>query len=92
MSHPRLFSAIALTALVTGTVVGGLTLSRPVRADTPPTAVCSWQYQGARPPQTKEGFAQADAAVASWMSAQLAAGKTNFVLTQSALLPTMCAW
>ncbi len=65
MSNARFFSAIALTAVVTGTLVAGLTLSRPAHADAPRTATCA----------AISSLPKAE----TWINEQLAAGRTEIV-------------
>lgn len=81
MSNARFFSAIALTAVVTASVVGSLTLSATAHADTPRTAVCRSIMES-----------QAGKETAAWMNAMLAEGRTSFVVAGGATGAPLCAW
>lgn len=74
MSNARLFSAIALTAVVTGTLVAGLTLSRPAHADPAGTAVC---IAGAEPGENFRDGAGAAAKATAMFNGHLAEGRTR---------------
>lgn len=80
MSNARFFTALALTALVTATVVGGLALSAPAHADTARTAVC--RPSGSEAPKHTE----------VWMNEQLAQGRTSFVVSNGYPSAPLCAW
>jgi len=90
MSRFRLFAVIALTVLVTALVMGAL--NRPVHADAPRTASCISQV-----PIGKDGSLddRANTAVSGWMTAELAAGHTQFMVVP--VMPAtgkegFCAW
>ncbi|MES2640226.1 MAG: hypothetical protein V4850_12105 [Myxococcota bacterium] len=88
MSNARFFSTIVCTAVVTATLVGGLTLARPVLADTPRTMECM-------PQPSLMAVPKAVAAQQAWANEQLAAGKLNFVAMPLLANPTsmaVCAW
>ncbi len=86
MSNARFFSAIALTAAVTGTLVAGLTLSRPAHADVPRTAECQWQFAGQAPAKLNES-------VTTYINGQLAAGRTSIVVVPlMSGASSVCAW
>jgi hypothetical protein len=85
MSNARFFSAMVLTAVVTGTLVAGLTLSLPAHAEAPRTAACKVF-------PTSGGFTNLSkytADVASWMEAELLAGRTQFTQLSPSVL---CSW
>ncbi len=80
MSNAHLIAAIALTATVTGTLVAGLTLSPPARADNSRHVACA-SFLAATPSVYEEKLA-------AWMNDQVVAGKTAFVPNEMG----MCAW
>ena len=80
MSNARFFSAIALTAVVSGTLVAGVTLSRPALAEAPPSPVCI-QVFNATVPSTNAKWE-------AWIGEQVAAGRTHFVSHPVGV----CAW
>ena len=96
MSNARFFSAIALTAVVTGTLVAGLTLSRPAHADPPRTATCGWRIPGA--PDARSGspklLDEHNSALQAWMAEQMAAGRTQFgtMPAPDVYHASLCAW
>ena len=102
MSNARFFSAIALTAVVTGTLVAGLTLSSPARADEPKTAICTGVIEPAQEgtgtwAKMLPGYT---APIEAWMTARLAEGRTQFTLAPLAMpiasgtgrQLALCAW
>jgi hypothetical protein len=83
MSNARLFSTIALTAVISAALVAGLTLPRSAKAQVGRPAVCTIQ----------SGMGLKASTVAEWMNAEVAAGYGNFSQTSlyaGGLL--LCAW
>ena len=81
MSNARFFSALALTALATALVVGGLTMSTAAHADTPRTAICRAIMESQDGKHTE-----------AWMNEMLASGRTSFVVAGGATAAPLCAW
>lgn len=80
MSNARFFAAILGTALITGTVVAGVTLAQPAHAEGPRVSECAIPFGAGQAPLIKNTQA--------WVDQQLAAGKTQF----ASLGQVVCAW
>lgn len=88
MSNARFISAIALTSLVTASIVAGLTLSRSAHAEVPASAVCAYSFGG-----SSRDLAKVGPATSEWMNAQIAAGRSRFIpVGGTVVAPGICAW
>ncbi len=89
MSNARFFSAIAVTAVVTGALVAAL--SRPAEAAETKSVECA-TVTVAFGGQMNIGVPAGADGLASWMTTQIGAGRAHFFSAGPPAATTICAW